>query len=115
MSDIQEEQIKLAHKKAEENDIKLLKEENKKLKNGYCELKVKCNNGECDCTNEEYDGMIQANMRISLLLDDYKSRNEKAIEYINQVLEFVISEAIKEEKAECGRLEYLKDILQGKE
>ena len=32
MSDIQE-QIKLAHKRAEENDIKLLQEENKKLNN----------------------------------------------------------------------------------
>lgn len=55
-----------------------------RLKNGYCELKVKCNNGECDCTNEEYDGMVQANIRGSLLLDDYKSRNEKAMEYIKR-------------------------------
>ena len=60
-----------------------MQEENEKLKNGYCELKVKCNNCECDCTNEEYEGMVQANMRGILLLDDYKSRIDKAIEYIN--------------------------------
>ena len=59
-----------------------LREEIERLKNGYCELKVKCNNGECDCTNEEYDGMVQANMKGKLLLEDYKSRNKKAIEYI---------------------------------
>jgi len=62
-----------------------LQEENERLKNGYCELKVKCNNGECDCTNEEYDGMVQANMKGKLLLEDYKSRNEKAIEYIKSI------------------------------
>lgn len=48
---------------------KELKEENKRLKNGYCELKIKCNNGECDCTNEEYDGMLQTNMKLSLEID----------------------------------------------
>ena len=37
-----------------------------KLKNGYCKLKVKCNNGECDCTNEEYDGMVKSNIKLSL-------------------------------------------------
>ena len=41
-----------------------------RLKNGYCELKVKCNNGECDCTNEEYDGMVQCNMKLSLEVDE---------------------------------------------
>ena len=44
------------------NEIK----EIERLKNGYCELKVKCNNGECDCTNEEYDGMVEGNMKLSL-------------------------------------------------
>jgi chromosome segregation ATPase len=57
---------------------KKLQQENERLKNGYCELKVKCNNGECDCTNEEYDGMVQANMKGKLLLEDYKSRIDKA-------------------------------------
>ena len=37
MSDIQE-QIKIAHKRAEENDIKLLQEENKRLNNIIDEL-----------------------------------------------------------------------------
>ena len=64
--------------------ITSLQEENERLKNGYCELKVKCNNGECDCTNEEYESMAQANMKGSLLLEDYKQRNEKAIEFIEE-------------------------------
>lgn len=68
--------------RSQETIIRLTKE-NEKLKNGYCELKVKCNNGECDCTNEEYEGMVQANMKLSLEIDDYKSRCKKAIEYIN--------------------------------
>ena len=34
-----------------------MKKEIERLKQGYCELKEKCNKGECDCTNEEYDNM----------------------------------------------------------
>ena len=59
------------------------RELNGKLRNGYCEIKEKCNKGECDCTNEEYESMAQANMKLRLLLDDYKTRNEKAINCIN--------------------------------
>jgi SMC interacting uncharacterized protein involved in chromosome segregation len=44
-------------------------EEIERLKNGYCKLKVKCNNGECDCTNEEYDTMVEGNMKLSLEVD----------------------------------------------
>ena len=43
-----------------------------RLKNGYCELKVKCNNGECDCTNEEYNGMVESNMKLSLENDELR-------------------------------------------
>ena len=46
-----------------------LEDEIERLKNGYCELKVKCNNGECDCTNEEYDGMVESNIKLSLKID----------------------------------------------
>ena len=62
--------------------INNLQEENETLKNGYCELKVKCNNGECDCTNEEYDEMVESNIKLCNDLDDYKSRCEKAGEMI---------------------------------
>ena len=80
---LQEEnkRLQFALKDTKENADEIiceLKEENDNLKNGYCELKVKCNNGECDCTNEEYESMIQTNMRGSLLLDDYKTRIDKA-------------------------------------
>lgn len=63
MSDIQE-QIKLAYKRAEENDIKLLKEENKRLKEKIEHLLI------------DLDGE-----------SEYKLRNEKAIEYINVINE----------------------------
>lgn len=82
-----------------------LQEENERLKNGYCELKVKCNNGECDCTNEEYDSMVQANMRCSLLLEDYKSKNEKAILFIDNYLKIIDNPDI--------NMQIVKDILKG--
>ena len=57
---------------------------NGELRNGYCEIKEKCNKGECDCTNEEYESMAQANMKLRLLLDDYKTRIDKAIRLIKE-------------------------------
>lgn len=63
MSDIQEEQ-KRQYKRAEENDIKLLQEENKKLK----EL--------CDKYEEEHSTTFEEWKK------DIKA-NKKAIEYIN--------------------------------
>lgn len=64
MSDIQEEQKRL-YKIAEENDIKLLQEENKKLK----EL--------CDKYEEEHSTTFQI---WKYNKDTYKSRCEKAID-----------------------------------
>ena len=48
-----------------------------RLRNGYCELKVKCNEGVSDCLFEEYEGMAECNMEISNRIND-------AIEYIEQ-------------------------------
>ena len=93
MSDIQEEQKRL-YKRAEENDIKLLQEENKKLK----EL--------CDKYEEEH------NTTFIEWQKDIKA-NKKAIEYIEQILEFIISKNIKEEKREYERLEHIVNILKG--
>lgn len=86
---------------------------NGELRNGYCEIKEKCNKGECDCTNEEYESMAQANMKLRLLLDDYKSRIDKAIEYINEY-----QEVLKEHNGDWinykdGFKPYLLNILQG--
>lgn len=64
-------------------EIENLKEENERLKDGYCELKIKCNNGECDCSNEEYDTMVQSNMKLSLENDKY----EQALLDIKEELE----------------------------
>ena len=44
-------------------------EEIERLKQGYCELKEKCNKGECDCTNEEYNGMCEANIELNLEIE----------------------------------------------
>lgn len=89
MSDIQEEQKRL-YKKAEENDYGDLlrkynnlktaldesqevvisyKEENQRLKKDY---------------DEEYDTHLKDKTYYFNLFEDYKSRNEKAIEYIGQ-------------------------------
>ena len=72
MSDIQEEQKRL-YKRAEENDIKLLKEENKKLK----EL--------CDKYEEEHNNEFQCWKRDRKELLDKRNRINKAIEYINVI------------------------------
>ena len=80
-----------------------------RLKNGYCKLKVKCNNGECDCTNEEYDGMAQSNMKGALKLEHYKSRIDKAIEYIhNHQLVFELSS---KKQIQYWFDEFYKDLL----
>ena len=100
MSDIQE-QIKLAHKRAEENDIKLLKEENEMLKleierlndvlihkpDEKITLKTKDGQELFIIQSERIDmqeELNKANMELMIKLEDYKSRNEKAIEYINK-------------------------------
>ncbi len=49
----------------------------------YCPYDDKC--GELyDCTKEEYQGMIEANVRLSNENSDLKDRIEKALEYINK-------------------------------
>lgn len=62
------------------------KKEIERLKNGYCELKVKCNNGECDCTNEEYDGMVESNIKLSLENDELRNILEKMGTNPNEIL-----------------------------
>ena len=88
MSDIQEEQ-KRQYKRAEENDIKLLQEENKKLK----EL--------CDKYEEEH------NTTFIEWKKDIKA-NKKAIEYIEQIIDFVA-----EDKREIERDKYILKLLKG--
>ena len=39
------------------------------LEKGYCELKEKCNKGECDCTHEEYNGMCEENIKMDLEIE----------------------------------------------
>ena len=85
-----------------EDTIMGLEMENADLEKGYCELKEKCNRGECDCTNEEYNNMCEANIKLM-------NRIDKAIEYIRQ-LEFESEELY--DISEIARLELL-DILKG--
>lgn len=49
------------------------------------------------------------------IIDKYEERINKAIEYIDQILDFVISEGVEEEKREYRRFEYVKGILQGED
>ena len=44
---------------------------------GFCELKKKCDEGLCDCTNEEYNSMAECNMRISLENDALQQENKQ--------------------------------------
>ena len=98
MSDIQEEQKRL-YKRAEENDIKLLKEENKKLK----EL--------CDKYEEEHNNEFQCWKRDRKELLDKRNRINKAIEYINK---HCVNEKVSKEvgykcytMADTNELEYI--------
>lgn len=44
------------------------------------------NNGECDCTNEEYDGMVQCNIKLSLENDELRNILEKMGTNPNEIL-----------------------------
>lgn len=46
--------------------------------------------------------------------EELQKRINNSIDYINQILDFVILENIEEEQNECLRLKYLKDLLEGK-
>ena len=45
------------------------------LEKGYCELKEKCNKGECDCTHEEYNGMCEENIKMDLEIERLNKEN----------------------------------------
>lgn len=63
-------------------------DEIKRLKQGYCPIKEKCNAGECDCTNEEYNQMCEGNIKLHLereKLKDIIKDIRKDIEVIEQI------------------------------
>lgn len=51
-------------------------EEIERLKQGYCELKEKCNKGECDCTHEEYNNMCEENIKMDLEIERLNKDNK---------------------------------------
>ena len=55
---------------------------------GYCELKEKCDDGLCDCTNEEYDGMVQSNIKLSLENDKLKNIIAKALNKVQYIIDY---------------------------
>ena len=55
------------------------------LEKGYCELKEKCNKGECDCTHEEYNNMCEENIKMDLEIKRLKKEN-KELENLKQLL-----------------------------
>ena len=68
-----------------ENSIMELEMEIADLEKGYCELKEKCNKGECDCTHEEYNGMCEENIKMDLEIERLHS-------IIKEVRERVLNE-----------------------
>ena len=78
--------------------INHLQQQNQALKEAinnfhYCPYDDKC--GELyDCSKEEYQGMIESNMKLSLQLDLYKSVLDEIREYItnNKLFNFVPDE-----------------------
>lgn len=85
-----------------EFDLRLLlekkQEEVDRLQKGYCELKEKCDKGECDCIHEEYHNLINQNMKLleeneilysdnvvyNKMIDELNARIDKAIEYLKK-------------------------------
>ena len=59
-----------------------LNKEIEKLNKGYCPIKEKCNKGECDCTNEEYNQMCEENIKLDLEIERLNNIINKAIEYL---------------------------------
>ena len=62
--------------------------------------------------------MVQANMRGSLVLDDYKSRNEKAINEVIRVLQIILEQPSKDKSDDLwiiNKLEGIQILLQGED
>ena len=59
-------------------------------------------------TLTRYNNLISENINLNRKIN-------KAIEYIEQITEYVISSNVKEEEREYKRLEYLLDILRGED
>lgn len=75
-------------------------EEIARLNKGYCELKEKCNKGECDCTHEEYNNMCEENIKMDLEIkrlkeeymmlqnasDKVEEEKDREIERLNNII-----------------------------
>ena len=61
-----------------------LSKEIEKLNKGYCPIKEKCNKGECDCTNEEYNQMCEENIKLDLEIERLKDIIKEVREYIEE-------------------------------
>ena len=70
-----------------------------RLKQGYCELKEKCNKGELDCTHEEYNIMANKNMELS---------NE--IERLNNEIKTLLQENGNKEKVIKAQDNIIKEV-----
>lgn len=81
------------------DDIGYLLEEIERLQKGYCELKEKCNNGECDCTHEEYNSMCEANIKL-----------ENKIERLNNDIKELLKENENKEKVIKAQDNIIKEV-----
>lgn len=78
--------------------------ETERLKQGYCELKEKCNRGECDCTYEEYNEMCKQNMKMDL-----------EIERLNNDIKILLKENEIKEKVIVKYDNFINDLYNGLE
>jgi hypothetical protein len=108
MSDIQEEQKRL-YKRAKENDIVFLTKE--QFEEYILFKKIK------DLSRKELEEHLLNYAQIlnydKQIIEKLKNKINKSTDYIEQILEFIISKNIKEEKREYERLEHIINILQG--
>lgn len=84
-----------------------------RLKKGYCELKEKCNKGECDCTHEEYNGMCEQNMKMDLEIERLNNIIKRTDSWIDRTIEIIKQQPSEDDTWILERLKGIKQCLKG--
>ena len=105
--------------KREEQDNKELREileykdqKIERLNKGYCELKEKCNKGECDCTHEEYNNMCEQNIKMDLEIERLNNIIIELEKFIDEEYRYYNKRNYPTFGACMGALNRIKDKLQ---
>lgn len=100
--------------KIDTGDLAHLIGEIERLKKGYCELKEKCNKGECDCTHEEYNGMCEQNIKMDLEIERLNSIIKYTDSWIDRTIETIKQQPSEDDTWILERLNGIKQcLLQG--